>query len=416
MCRAWSAVILALAVLVPFAGRASAATRYDGDGVLTSRGELQRWYINRARFAPEKEADRLGLNNTTSGGHPDYDVCEDNLGTNDFGTTTNQWAPWRVSHPPLAPNALISTACQKHSQDMAETRILTHYSPSTNYYALNSAPWTRAAAEGYSWSAYAENIGYGFSTPASLHNALFVDSGISNRGHRMNILNTMVREVGFGSGQTNGSSRYDTQDFGRRSTNHFFTDTAFGDVNTNNVYDEGEGAGGIEVHLWNGTNEALWFDVSTTSGSFAIPINDLPDGKAITTELRNTNGTARLLTIPMGFNTVGDVTLAPGESFVLGTFTQPNGLTNIGFRDVMPFTDAAAVTPAGTNILVSFAALSRASYVIESADASLADSWHPFDTQIASNGAVQFTDCGQCERAPPNAVGLRFYRVRLNRD
>lgn len=80
--------ILTLAVTIPVL----AATNYTGDGVLPARMEQQRWLINRARFAPEREADRLGLTNNLPAGHPEYDVAEDNLGDNDFGATTNEWA------------------------------------------------------------------------------------------------------------------------------------------------------------------------------------------------------------------------------------------------------------------------------------------------------------------------------------
>ena len=105
---------------------------YTGDGVISGRVETIRWLINRARFAPEQEADSFGLTNSTPGGHPDYDVCEDVGGTNDFGTTTNDWAPWKQSMQPVAPNALLSTAAATHTRDMAETGLFQHDSPSTN--------------------------------------------------------------------------------------------------------------------------------------------------------------------------------------------------------------------------------------------------------------------------------------------
>ena len=82
-------VAVGILVVVMSVSAVFAATRYDGDGTLTNRLEYQRWYINRARFAPEMEADRLSLVNTSPGGSPDYDVCEDTTDANDFGTTTN---------------------------------------------------------------------------------------------------------------------------------------------------------------------------------------------------------------------------------------------------------------------------------------------------------------------------------------
>ena len=132
------AVLPAMSLFILFSLSSGAASLYTDDGDILARLELERWYINRARFAPEMEADRLGLINTTSGGHPNYDVCEDTLGSNDFGTTVAQWTPWTGSRPPLAPNRLLSAACEKHSRDMAESQRFTHYSPSDKYYPLNS--------------------------------------------------------------------------------------------------------------------------------------------------------------------------------------------------------------------------------------------------------------------------------------
>ncbi|MCO5061877.1 MAG: CAP domain-containing protein [Kiritimatiellae bacterium] len=175
------------------------------------------------------------LTNTSPGGHPNYDVCEDTDGANDFGTT-NQWATWVASKPPLAPNARLSQAAQKHSQDMAEVGLLTHSSPSSNYYPLNSEPYQRHAAEGYTNAivGYYENIFYAYagdwsSYPSNailspdIHDWFFVDTGIVDRGHRQAILNATAREIGLGHQQARAfespyyvTRDYDAQDYGRR--------------------------------------------------------------------------------------------------------------------------------------------------------------------------------------------------------
>jgi len=196
-----------------------AATCYTGDGVLTNRLELQRWMINRARFAPEREADRLGLTNSFTNGHPDYDVCED-VNTNAFGGTTNQWAPWTLPRQPLAPNARLITAANNHCKDMAESGY-GHYSPSSNYYPIGSDPGERAEHEGYTnqISGYYENIGYGWAyssggypadayPPADFHDNLYIDAPITNRGHRQAILNDTGREIGLGFFRTNFFNGY----------------------------------------------------------------------------------------------------------------------------------------------------------------------------------------------------------------
>ena len=200
-------VALAAIALAGLAAPLAAATRYDGDGDVPSRLEALRRLINRARYAPEQKADRLSLTNTYAGGHPDYDCCEDTSLPNDFGTNATQWALWKASKPPLALNARLSNAASNHSSDMAQTDVLTHYSPSANYYPLNSAPWDRMTAEGYGWGACGENVAAGtpiWFTPERAHRTLFVDSTVADRGHRKGILDYSMgyREIGLGTGQS----------------------------------------------------------------------------------------------------------------------------------------------------------------------------------------------------------------------
>ncbi len=403
----------ALLVALGFCAEGLAATRYDGDGVLSGKTEAVRWYINRARFGPEMEADRLRMTNSTPGGHPDYDACEDVDGTNDFGDSAAQWAPWIAPKPPLAPCSNLIACAQNHCRDMAETGVFSHYSPSANYYPLNSSPFQRMTNEHYTYNAAAENIAAGSTgwyTPADIHSNLFEDGGISNRGHRTNILDYKynLREIGVGFAGGGGWDYY-TEDFGRRSSNHFFTCTLFNDANTNRMYNEGEGVGNVQVHLWNGTNEALWYDESQASGSFAIPINDLPDGAAIEVELRNTNASSKRLTLPLGYNTLGLVELSNNESFAYGTFVQPLGTTNVGLRNVTPYL-AADIVVAGTNAVVPFDALGRVTYRLEYCDDGSMTNWFAWSTLTVTNQSGAFTS------GIPPAVNARSYRVVLTRE
>ena len=386
----------------------SAATLYTNDGVLTAHQECARWYINRARFAPEMEADRLGMTNSTPGGHPNYDACEDGDGPNDFGTNSAQWAAWISPRPPLAPNRLLSIATDKHSRDLAASMAFSHYSPSTNFYPLNSSPGQRITAEGYSWNSYNENITGGYYTPPDVHEALFVDIGITNRGHRKNILSTSVREIGVGRAETNTLYwYYDTHDCGARAGYHFFTDTLFNDANSNGVYDLGEGIGGIEVRLWNGTNEAAWYDVSEASGNLALPISDLPDGAEIQVELRNTNATPKTISIPLGFNTLGNIALTAGASYAAGSFVQPNGITNVGFRNLAPLLQAS-ITAFSTGLAINAESLANVTYKIEYCDEMPSGGWSELATLAATNDWLHLQDSG--------TLPARFYRIRMIRE
>jgi uncharacterized protein YkwD len=69
-----------------------------------------------------------------------------------------------------------------------------------------SSPGDRITAAGYSWSAYGENVAYGYGTPESV-----MAAWMASPGHRQNILDCGFKEIGVGLAQP-GS--YWTQDFG----------------------------------------------------------------------------------------------------------------------------------------------------------------------------------------------------------
>ncbi|MGW1652640.1 CAP domain-containing protein [Streptomyces atratus] len=101
---------------------------------------------------------------------------------------------------PLTVNAKLTKAAQDHSADMASHRNMSHTGSD------GSAPGDRITRAGYRWSAYGENVAYGYTTPESVM-AGWMDSP----GHKRNILDCSFKEIGVGLAQP-GS--YWTQDFG----------------------------------------------------------------------------------------------------------------------------------------------------------------------------------------------------------
>ncbi len=110
--------------------------------------------------------------------------------------------------PPLRENAPLDQAALQHSQDMALNGYFDHTSPS------GQTPWDRIHAAGYQYSAAAENIAAGYSTPEAVIDAFFNETP-PNDGHRRNLLNCSLRDVGFGYAYRGGSpyGSYWTQDF-----------------------------------------------------------------------------------------------------------------------------------------------------------------------------------------------------------
>jgi uncharacterized protein YkwD len=112
----------------------------------------------------------------------------------------------------------ISAAAQAHSQDMALNNFVSHTGSD------GASLGQRLTRAGYSWRMAAENVAAGQSTPEAV-----VASWMGSSGHRANILNCALRDMGVGyyyqaddqanvrlsNGQTGGPFRfYWTQDFG----------------------------------------------------------------------------------------------------------------------------------------------------------------------------------------------------------
>ncbi|MQY38689.1 hypothetical protein SRB17_67020 [Streptomyces sp. RB17] len=106
----------------------------------------------------------------------------------------------KVGCHPLTVNAELTKAAQAHSADMAAHQNMSHTGSD------GSSPGDRITRAGYSWSAYGENVAYGYATPEQVMNGW-----MNSPGHRANILNCSYKEIGVGLAQP-GS--YWTQDFG----------------------------------------------------------------------------------------------------------------------------------------------------------------------------------------------------------
>ncbi|MGW1284392.1 CAP domain-containing protein [Streptomyces sp. NPDC001118] len=100
----------------------------------------------------------------------------------------------------LALNSELAKAAQAHSADMAAHQNMSHTGSD------GSAPGDRITRAGYDWSAYGENVAYGYTTADQV-----MAGWMSSPGHRANILNCSFKEIGVGLAQP-GS--YWTQDFG----------------------------------------------------------------------------------------------------------------------------------------------------------------------------------------------------------
>jgi uncharacterized protein YkwD len=107
---------------------------------------------------------------------------------------------------PFSASQSLMQAAQIHAEQMASLGQMAHSLPGSRY----PNPQDRLAAVGYQWSAYAENVAYGQNSPASV-----LDSWMSSSGHRANILNAGLTELGTGYARDAGGRPYYVQVFGR---------------------------------------------------------------------------------------------------------------------------------------------------------------------------------------------------------
>ena len=98
---------------------------------------------------------------------------------------------------PLRSDAKLVAAARAHSQDMVVRNYNSHYSPE------NVGPDGRIAQQGYSFDWWAENILYGFSTPAE-----GMAWWMNSPGHRGNILSTKTEEIGIGVYRSGSTVKY----------------------------------------------------------------------------------------------------------------------------------------------------------------------------------------------------------------
>ena len=113
--------------------------------------------------------------------------------------------------PALRISPQLTTAARGHSQDMADNNYFSH-----DDLAGHTAQW-RAQQAGYRGLAGWENIAAGYSTAREVVSAWYNETP-PNDGHRRNILDCSLTDIGVGYGYNGGSAygSYWTQDFGRQ--------------------------------------------------------------------------------------------------------------------------------------------------------------------------------------------------------
>ena len=176
---------------------------------------------------------------------------------------------------PLAMDASLAGAAEGHSEWMLAADRFSHTG------AGGSSATQRMAAAGYdlngSWGT-AENIAW-----ASLRGApgyadeiqLLHDNLMNSPGHRANILDGNLREIGVGFevGEFDGwQAAMVTQNFARSGSDVFLTGLVTQDADRDGAYDIGEGRGGFTVTAVNGQGQSFT-TTSNAAGDYALELD-----------------------------------------------------------------------------------------------------------------------------------------------
>jgi uncharacterized protein YkwD len=187
---------------------------------------------------------------------------------------------------PLAINPFLVDSARGHSGWMLDTNLFQHEGPGT------ASPGDRMGWAGYTftppWS-WGENIGWRGNTQsyadytqgtAQLNQDLFVDQGIDDRGHRINMLDADYKEVGTGviagiftQSGTDYKSLMATEDFANTAGNSFLTGVAFNDAVTHDqFYTPGEGLGGVTITAKRLSDNAVFTTATWDSGGYNLQL------------------------------------------------------------------------------------------------------------------------------------------------
>lgn len=219
--------------------------------------------INRARLNPTAEASRHGI------------ALNEGLNSGAISTSAKQ---------PLAGNFNLNDAARTHANWLLANDLFQHTGSG------GSTARQRMASAGYSFSGdsgSAENLGLTLGSSMgdmtsrieTLFKNLFVDSGVTGRGHRTNMLNESHKELGSGIAQ--GSYTYQgrdwygilaAQNFAYTSGNAFITGVAFNDtIRVDNFYTPGEAMPTVTITA-TATDNTVFSTTTNVAGGYSLRV------------------------------------------------------------------------------------------------------------------------------------------------
>ncbi len=296
--------------------------------------------INRARANPAAEAARLGIN------------LNEGLAAGTITTAARQ---------PLVINDSLQTAIQGHLQDMQTGNFFSHTGSngSTFINRIEAAGYLNrlTAGENLAWQGTTATVNVE-AFVIEEHNDLFVDAGITGRGHRLNILESSFKEVGSGvrTGTFQGFNAVLTgNDFASKAGNSFLTGVVFSDaVAANNFYNVGEGLGNVNIAVTNAagtvtnttSSPAGGYKLQLPAGTYSVTFSGTGFAAPVTKSF-----TLGSLNVKVDANSRTDVPAPPTVAFSASTYSvnEAAGTATITVNLTRAATGAISVKYATTN-------------------------------------------------------------------
>ena len=229
--------------------------------------------INRMRLDPQGELSVLfsSLNPLTAR-DADADIAIKYFNDPTAQEIQSDW-PLLQAAPPLVWHAALDNTATTHSQLMIQYDQQSHQLPG------EASLGTRIENAGYAhWMTVGENI-YAYASSVSYgHSGFAIDWGVSDRGHRTNLMNADFQEIGISIlSQDSPSAAVGplviTEDFGARYDygNADVLGVVYHDGNSNQRYDAGEGLGGVNIQV---TGPGGTFTTTTmTAGGYQLKVS-----------------------------------------------------------------------------------------------------------------------------------------------
>ncbi len=237
----------------------------------SSQAQYMLQVLNMVRTDPQAAVQYLESNIT-----PDISATLNYYGVN-LSATLNQIAS-TPAQPPLAWNADLAQAALAHSQDMSTNGFQAHTGSD------GTTPPQRIAAAGYTNSTSSGENVYSYATSLDqAMEAFLLDWGVSDAGHRTNIMQPNVspqnayRDVGIGIVNSNGPNSTGpivlTQEFGAQPNEQAqVVGVAFNGAQGDASYQPGQGVGNVQITAVNLQTGAVSSTQTWAAGGYELAL------------------------------------------------------------------------------------------------------------------------------------------------